>query len=64
MKQLNFHISQKGTQTQKIKVEKQSEHSISPSKKSNIYDSSNEDYPYDISQEMKNYKINQLNPYN
>ena len=48
----------------KLKVEKQSEHSISPSKKSNIYDSSDDDYPYDISQEQKKYKINQLNPYN
>ena len=58
------YLTKRKRRHKKLKVEKQSEHSISPSKKSNIYDSSDEDYPYDISQEMKNYKINQLNPYN
>ena len=58
------YLTKRKRRHKKLKVEKQSEHSISPSKKSNIYDSSDEDYPYDISQEMKNYKINQLNHYN
>ena len=40
----------------KYTMEKQSEHSISPTKKSNIYDSSDDEY--------KNYEINRLNPYN
>jgi esterase/lipase len=44
------YLTKRKRRHKKLKVEKQSEHSISPSKKSNIYDSSDEDYPYYISQ--------------